>query len=62
VRYLLAAIVVLPVLALAVGALTGRVRARSCCSIADPAKDLRMRVDEPPVPPAAGSGRPADGG
>ncbi len=28
-----------------VGGLTGRVRAKSCCSIADPTRDLRMRVE-----------------
>ena len=43
IRYLLAALVVLPVLVLIVGAATGRVRARSCCAPTDPAKDLRMR-------------------
>jgi hypothetical protein len=42
VRYVLAALVVLPVLALVIGGLTGRVRARSCCP-ADPRRDLRMR-------------------
>jgi len=38
------------VVLLAVGALTGRVRSRSCCSVADPRDDLRMRAafeDEP---------------
>ena len=43
IRYLLAALVILPVLVLIVGAATGRVRARSCCAPTDPAKDLRMR-------------------
>ena len=41
--YLIAAVVLLPVLALVVGALMGRVRIQSCCAPADPAKDLRMR-------------------
>jgi hypothetical protein len=30
-------------LALLVGALTGRVKASSCCSIADPRRDKRMQ-------------------
>jgi hypothetical protein len=29
---------------LAVGALTGRIRARSCCAVADPARDKRMWI------------------
>ena len=41
--YLIAAVVLAPVLALVVGALMGRVRVQSCCAPADPAKDLRMR-------------------
>jgi hypothetical protein len=46
IRFLVATpILVFPVL-LAVGALTGRVRARSCCAPADPAADLRMRTAE----------------
>jgi hypothetical protein len=44
-RYLVATPVVIFLVLLAVGALTGRVRARSCCSPADPAADLRMRVE-----------------
>jgi hypothetical protein len=48
VKLFLGALVLIPTLALAVGALTGRVRARCCCSV--PAeRDLRMRHadDEP---------------
>ena len=41
--YLLAALVVLPVIVLVIAALTGRANVRSCCSISDPANDLRMR-------------------
>ena len=41
--YLIAAVVLAPVLALVVGAVMGRVRVQSCCAPADPAKDLRMR-------------------
>jgi hypothetical protein len=39
---------------LAAGAVTGRVRVRSCCGIADPRRDLRMRsafTDEPDAQP-----------
>lgn len=32
------------VVALAVGAVAGRVRATSCCAPADPARDARMRA------------------
>jgi len=49
-RYLIAAPIVLGMLALAVGALSGKVRARSCCSIADPRLDPRMRGAEPDQP------------
>lgn len=47
--YVLAALVLLPVLLLVIGALRGRVEVRSCCA-ADPARDLRMRAafTEPP--------------
>ena len=41
--YLIAAVVLAPVLALVVGAVTGRVRVQSCCVPTDPARDLRMR-------------------
>jgi hypothetical protein len=47
-RFVLAGLVVLGMVLLAVGALTGRVRGRSCC--ADPSHDLRMRA-APPEPP-----------
>lgn len=55
-RFILGGLVILFMVALAVGALTGRVRARNCCSMsADPA-DLRLRGarephDEPATPP-----------
>ncbi len=39
--------------ALVYGGLTGRVRLTSCCAVADPRRDLRMRgafdEDEPPA-------------
>ena len=42
-RWIVGAAVTLPTLLLALGAVTGRVRARSCCAIADPRCDTRMR-------------------
>ena len=47
--YLLAAAAVLPVIALVVGAYTGRVKVNNCCATADPSRDLRMRVADEPV-------------
>lgn len=41
-RYVLAALVLLPTLALVAGMLRGRARVKACCAI-DPAADLRMR-------------------
>lgn len=41
-RWLVGLPILLATLALAVGAVTGRVRARSCCTPADPAHDKRM--------------------
>lgn len=42
IEVVIVALVALPVLALAVAALTGRVRVQPCCA-PDPADDLRMR-------------------
>jgi hypothetical protein len=39
----LGAMVALFTAAMAIGALTGRVKVRSCCAISDPRQDLRMR-------------------
>lgn len=47
VKLFLGALVLLPMLALAIGAVTGRVRARSCCAVADPERDLRTRPPNP---------------
>ncbi|HET7430790.1 MAG TPA: hypothetical protein VFJ89_04725 [Nocardioides sp.] len=51
--------VLLFLVALVYGGVTGRVRLSSCCAVADPRRDLRMRAafedDEPaaaPSPPA----------
>ncbi len=43
-RYVVAALVILPLAALVWASVTRRVRLQSCCSPADPAKDLRMRA------------------
>jgi hypothetical protein len=43
VQYVLGAVVVLFIVALVAGAVTGRVRMRGCCTVADPRRDLRMR-------------------
>ena len=51
VRYLVATPLVIFIVLLVVGALTGRVQVRNCCSIADPSKDLRMTAGGPiPIP------------
>jgi uncharacterized membrane protein len=41
-RYLVGFIVAVPVLLLALGALTGRVKAQSCCVPVDPNHDRRL--------------------
>ena len=41
-RYLIAAMAVLPFASVLLGMLTGKVRVRSCCAV-DPSRDLRMR-------------------
>jgi hypothetical protein len=45
--YIFAIPVLLICCALVYGGLTGRVRMSSCCSVADPSKDLRMRELSP---------------
>ena|GEM_PF-1933416 len=49
-HYVVGGIFSLFVIALAVGAVTGRVRASSCCAPGDPALDARMQAagEEPP--------------
>ena len=49
IKYLLAAPLVLFLILLIIGGLTGRVRLQSCCSIADPDKDVRMKESAPIV-------------
>ena len=49
--YLLGSVVALFVVMLVVGAMTGPVDLRSCCTVADPRRDARMRAafeDDPP--------------
>lgn len=46
-QYVLGSIVAMAMMALAIGAITGRVKVRSCCAPADPAQDLRMQMDVP---------------
>lgn len=46
-HYVVGGLVAAFVIVLAVGAITGRVKARSCCAVADPARDLRMRAAFP---------------
>lgn len=41
-RYVIALVAILPFVAVGIGMLTGRVRARSCCSVA-PDRDHRLQ-------------------
>jgi hypothetical protein len=53
--YALAGLVVLFLVVLVLGAVTGRVKVRGCCSAADATRDRRMRAafeDEPAAPVA----------
>ena len=43
-EYVAGALVIVLALILLVGALTRRVQVTSCCSLSDPARDLRMRA------------------
>jgi hypothetical protein len=53
-EYVIGAVVIAFLVLLVVGAITGRVRSRSCCSIADPRQDLRMRgaFEDEAAPPS----------
>jgi hypothetical protein len=46
-RYLVGGLFAGFVIVLAIGAIRGRVRVRSCCAVADPTRDLRMRGAAP---------------
>jgi hypothetical protein len=52
--YVLGGAVLVFLVVLAYGGLTGRVRMTSCCAVADPRRDLRMRAafedDDSPEP------------
>jgi hypothetical protein len=52
IRYLIGGVVILFLVLLLLGALTGRVKAQSCCAVADPDRDLRMRTSDPSSPAA----------
>ncbi len=43
IEYVIGGVIIAFLVFLVVGAVTGRVKSRSCCSIADPRQDLRMR-------------------
>jgi hypothetical protein len=43
-QYVIGSVLALGTAALAVGAITGRVKIRSCCAPGDPAQDRRMRT------------------
>ena len=43
-QYVFGVPVLLFLVAIVYGGLTGRVRMTSCCAVADPARDLRMRA------------------
>ena len=45
IRYLVAAPVVIFIVVMAVGGLTGRIRARQCCALPDASMDARMRTN-----------------
>ncbi len=49
----IATLIAAPVVALVIGALSGRIRLTSCCVPSDPSRDLRMRAafedDQPPA-------------
>jgi hypothetical protein len=40
----IATVIAVPLVALVIGALSGRVRLTSCCATSDPSRDLRMRA------------------
>ena len=51
--YVLGSLAALFLVLVVVGAVTGRVEGRSCCTVADPRRDARMRAafeDDSPAP------------
>ena len=45
-KYVIGGLVSAYSLVLAIGALTGRIKVKSCCVISDPSKDLRMNPNQ----------------
>lgn len=58
IRYLIGLPVLAFAVALAIGAVTGRLRAKSCCSVADPNLDVRMREHRAPTHAALTTAEP----
>ena len=52
-QYVIVSMIAVATVALAIGAITGRVQARSCCAPADPARDRRMQMDEHDAEPSS---------
>jgi hypothetical protein len=44
-EYVIGSLVALATLGLAIGSITGKVTARSCCAPADPSRDRRMQTE-----------------
>ena len=44
-RYITGGLVILYLVVMLVGMLTGRIKVKSCCVVSDPSKDARMRLD-----------------
>jgi len=57
-QYVIGAVFALLVVALAVGAIAGRVQTRSCCAPADPDLDRRMRAATPVAIDSEDGGKP----
>ena len=53
IEYVIGGLIIAFLALLAVGAITGRVRAQSCCAVADPEQDLRMRKDASATEPTS---------
>jgi hypothetical protein len=52
VPYLIGGLALAFLVVLTIGGLTGRVRVQGCCSVADPSRDLRMRMPDSAEAPA----------
>ena len=44
-RFVIGGLVVLYMVVMLVGMLTGRIKVKSCCVVSDPSKDTRMRLE-----------------